>query len=63
MGIVDWHTVSISLGMTVYPHGGSDFESLLRSADRPLYQAKTSGRNRVAEVITEQLSDDNVTQS
>jgi diguanylate cyclase (GGDEF)-like protein len=41
-------TITISLGVTVFPDGGRDFETLLRSADRALYQAKTDGRNRVA---------------
>ena len=41
-------TITVSLGVTIFPDGGRDFKSLLRSADRALYQAKTNGRNQVA---------------
>lgn len=43
--------VSASVGIAVWPEHGQDVESLLRQADRALYQAKESGRNtyRVAD--------------
>jgi two-component system, cell cycle response regulator len=41
-------SITISLGVAVFPHHGSDSISLIRAADRVLYQAKRSGRNRVA---------------
>jgi diguanylate cyclase (GGDEF)-like protein len=40
-------TVTASVGAAVYPHTAADAESLLRLADRALYAAKASGRNRV----------------
>ena len=40
--------VTISCGVTsVLPKSGLSFETLLRSADRALYQAKAEGRDRV----------------
>jgi diguanylate cyclase (GGDEF)-like protein len=38
--------VTASVGAAVYPHTAADAESLLRLADRALYAAKASGRNR-----------------
>jgi diguanylate cyclase (GGDEF)-like protein len=38
--------VTTSVGAAVYPHTAADAESLLRLADRALYAAKASGRNR-----------------
>ena len=38
-------TVSISLGVAVYPLDGSDFTTLLRHADTAMYQAKQGGKN------------------
>ena len=40
-------TVTISIGVAMYPEQGSDAESVLRSADKALYKAKESGRDRV----------------
>jgi len=47
--VVDDQTIrfTISLGVTSSDKSGLDFESLLKEADRLLYQAKQSGRNRV----------------
>jgi diguanylate cyclase (GGDEF)-like protein len=39
--------VTISLGVSVRRAGQEDFESVLPQADQALYEAKTSGRNRV----------------
>ncbi|NES05919.1 MAG: diguanylate cyclase [Okeania sp. SIO2F4] len=37
--------VTTSIGIALYPQDGLDSSTLLRSADRALYQAKKSGRN------------------
>jgi diguanylate cyclase (GGDEF)-like protein/PAS domain S-box-containing protein len=39
--------VTISLGLSYFPHHGNDADSLLQAADAALYQAKRSGRDRV----------------
>jgi diguanylate cyclase (GGDEF)-like protein len=41
-------SVTVSLGVAVWPSDGKDEEALLGAADRALYAAKQSGRNRVA---------------
>jgi len=50
---IDGATVSIttSAGVSIYPHHGEDAESLMKSADLALYDAKTAGKNafRIAE--------------
>ena len=38
-------SATISLGLAEYPRNGSLAESLLRSADKAMYQAKQAGRN------------------
>jgi diguanylate cyclase (GGDEF)-like protein/PAS domain S-box-containing protein len=40
-------TVTLSLGVAVYPQHGVTTEELLRASDTALYQAKAAGRNRV----------------
>lgn len=40
-------SVTISLGVSTYPHDGSDATSIIEAADRRLYDAKNSGRNQV----------------
>lgn len=39
--------VTVSIGLAHYPEGGQTAQALIASADRALYQAKESGRNRV----------------
>lgn len=39
-------SVSASIGVTLYPQDGSDAEQLIRHADRAMYEAKQSGKNR-----------------
>ena len=38
-------TISPSLGISLYPVDGTDFEALLRNADAAMYKAKEAGRN------------------
>jgi diguanylate cyclase (GGDEF)-like protein len=38
--------VSGSIGISVYPDGGTQAEQLIRNADAALYQAKDAGRSR-----------------
>jgi diguanylate cyclase (GGDEF)-like protein len=40
-------TVSLSLGVAIYPEHGSTQESVLRAADEALYRAKQGGRDQV----------------
>ena len=41
--------VTISLGVSTYPHDGSTPTEIIEAADKRLYTAKNSGRNRVVE--------------
>jgi diguanylate cyclase (GGDEF)-like protein len=43
----DSFRVTFSAGVAQYPEDGADLAALYRSADQALYQAKTSGRDRV----------------
>jgi len=38
-------TISVSIGVTLYPLDDSDADTLMRHADQAMYQAKTAGRN------------------
>ena len=38
--------LSASIGIAFYPDHGEDMDSLIESADRAMYDAKNSGRNR-----------------
>jgi diguanylate cyclase (GGDEF)-like protein len=38
--------VTISIGISIYPHDGADDDALLKSADAAMYQAKRNGRNQ-----------------
>jgi diguanylate cyclase (GGDEF)-like protein len=38
--------VTTSIGIAVYPHDGTDEAILLRNADKAMYQAKQTGRDR-----------------
>jgi diguanylate cyclase (GGDEF)-like protein len=46
--------VTISLGLATFPLHGSNGDDVLRAADRALYQAKQSGRDRV--VVIDELN-------
>jgi diguanylate cyclase (GGDEF)-like protein len=39
--------LTISLGVALFPEDGSDIDSLIKSADGSLYEAKNTGRNKV----------------
>jgi diguanylate cyclase (GGDEF)-like protein/PAS domain S-box-containing protein len=40
--------VTASIGVSTYPHDGTDLQQLLTRADNAMYQAKTAGRNDVS---------------
>lgn len=46
--------VTPSIGLALYPQHGTDAITLMRHADLAMYQAKSSGRNRI-EVYTDQM--------
>ncbi len=48
--------LSCSIGISVYPHDGGDFDTLLKKADTALYQAKNNGRNNY-QFFTEAMND------
>ncbi len=52
-------TSSLSVGITVYPDDGDDFETLLKKADTAMYHAKDAGRNTFR-FFTEQMNIDAV---
>ena len=45
---IDEHPIFIgaSVGITLFPNDGADFDTLMRHADQAMYQAKLAGRNR-----------------
>ena len=44
--VAEWVTVSIG-GITLIPQTGDSYQAALNIADNMLYEAKSSGRNRV----------------
>lgn len=43
----DRHGITVSIGVAMYPQHAETTETLLRAADRALYEAKHQGRNRI----------------
>jgi diguanylate cyclase (GGDEF)-like protein/PAS domain S-box-containing protein len=54
---IDGHSLStsISIGITLFPADGSDFDTLLKKADIAMYHAKDAGRNTYR-FFTEQMN-------
>jgi diguanylate cyclase (GGDEF)-like protein len=51
--MVDAGTITISIGIAVFPRDGETASTLIRSSDRALYAAKRQGRNRVVRATPE----------
>lgn len=51
------HSVSASIGVTLYPLDKGDIDTLLRHADQAMYQAKQSGRNQFNIVQNNKVND------
>lgn len=45
-------TISISIGAAVYPNNGSDYETLVNSADKAMYNSKQMGKDRFSSATT-----------
>ena len=45
------HKVTLSIGVASFPGNADSAAELIKKADESLYQAKTSGRNRVGPFI------------
>lgn len=41
------HQISTSIGITVYPEDEGDIDTLLRHADKAMYEAKLAGKNQI----------------
>lgn len=42
------YSATASIGVAIFPHEGTDFESLYKAADSALYKAKKRGKNQLA---------------
>jgi diguanylate cyclase (GGDEF)-like protein/PAS domain S-box-containing protein len=42
------HSVTCSIGVSIFPQHGDNADSLLKNADAAMYQAKKNGRNQIA---------------
>ena len=52
-------STSLSIGISIYPDDGKDYETLLKKADTAMYQAKEAGRD-TSRFYTEQMNVDAV---
>ncbi|MDX9873952.1 MAG: diguanylate cyclase [Spongiibacteraceae bacterium] len=52
-GLPSSHSLTISIGVSVFPDHGSDMSCLLRAADQALYRSKRGGRNRTSLAMLE----------
>ncbi|MCX6064846.1 MAG: diguanylate cyclase [Chloroflexi bacterium] len=52
------NTITLSLGVSVFPQNGQRSEQLLRAADLALYRAKTNGRDRVEIALIEEETEE-----
>ena len=43
--------ISSSIGICMYPSGGTDPETLIRNADIAMYRAKEAGKNKLINYI------------
>jgi diguanylate cyclase (GGDEF)-like protein len=43
-------SITISIGVATFPESGASLEKLIKAADRALYEAKTTGRNKLKAV-------------
>jgi diguanylate cyclase (GGDEF)-like protein len=50
-------TVTISVGIAIYPEHGFEGEDLLRAADEALYQAKAKGKNQAILAVNKPRDD------
>ncbi|TAM82713.1 MAG: diguanylate cyclase [Acidobacteria bacterium] len=46
-------SITVSLGIAVYPEHGSTLEEMLQASDRALYESKRAGRNRATLYVAE----------
>ncbi|WP_319240879.1 EAL domain-containing protein [uncultured Propionivibrio sp.] len=60
---VDRHelTISVSIGVAIYPEDGTDYSTLLKKADMAMYRSKESGRNTYR-FFNEEMNDEAVAQ-
>jgi diguanylate cyclase (GGDEF)-like protein/PAS domain S-box-containing protein len=47
-------TITVSIGISIYPNNGIDYSSLLKNADLALYSAKNKGRNNFQYYVQEE---------
>ncbi|MCR5279504.1 MAG: EAL domain-containing protein [Lachnospiraceae bacterium] len=54
--------ISCSIGISIYPDMGLDYDTLFKSADMAMYYVKSNGRDNYA-IYTEEIYDESVTQN
>ncbi len=43
--------VGASIGVSMYPGDGQDFDTLANAADQAMYQAKKAGKNNICQAM------------